>query len=162
MLRFADYTLAPETGELRRENGTIVPLEPQPARVLAALASRSGSLVTRDELCAMLWPEGTHVEFDEGLNYCIRQIRAALGDSARQPVFIQTVARRGYRFLPAVLPAVDLVPPRRRRRLAAAAAVAASLVAILWVAERLEEHSDGKTHHDAAVAALQTLHDLIF
>ena len=106
----------------------------------------------------MLWPEGTHVEFDEGLNYCIRQVRAALGDNARQPVFIQTVARRGYRFLPAV----EVPLPRRKRRAAATAAVAASLVAILWVAERLEDHSDGKSHHDAAVAALQTIHDLIF
>ena len=106
----------------------------------------------------MLWPEGTHVEFDEGLNYCIRQIRAALGDNARQPVFIQTVARRGYRFLPAV----EVLLPRRKRRTVAFAAMAASLVAILWVAERLEGHSNGRAHHDAAVAALQTLHDLIF
>ena len=158
MLRFADYTFDPGTGELRGRGGTIVPLEPQPARVLAALASRSGSLVTRDELRTVLWPEGTHVEFDEGLNYCIRQVRAALGDNARQPVFIQTVARRGYRFLPAV----DMLSPPRKRRAAAVAAVAASLVAILWVAERLEGHSDGRAHHDAAVAALQTLHDLIF
>ena len=162
MLRFAGYTLDPETGELRRKDGTIVPVEPQPARVLVALAGRAGALVTRDELCAMLWPEGTHVEFDEGLNYCIRQVRAALGDNARQPVFIQTVARRGYRFLPAVSPAVLLAPPRTKRRGAVAAAVAASFVAVLWVAERLEDHSDGKSHHDAAVAALQTIHDLIF
>ena len=158
VLRFAGYTFDTGTGELRRRDGTILPLEPQPARVLGALASRSGSLVTRDELRATLWPEGTHVEFDEGLNYCVRQVRAALGDNARQPVFIQTVARRGYRFLPPV----DQISPRRKRRAATAAAIAASLIAILWIAERLEGPSDGRAHHDAAVGALQALHDLIF
>ena len=126
--------------------------------MLAALASRSGTLVTREELRAVLWPEGTHVEFDEGLNYCIRQVRAALGDNARRPEFIQTVARRGYRFLPAV----DVLSPRRKRRAAAAAAIAASLVGILWIAERLEGPSGGRAHHDAAIGVLQTLHDLIF
>jgi DNA-binding winged helix-turn-helix (wHTH) protein len=157
VVRFADYTFDPATGELRRQDGTTVPLEPQPARALAVLASRAGSLVTRDELRAALWPGGVHVEFDQGLNYCIRQIRAALGDNARQPVFIETVARRGYRFLPPV----DGLAPRRKRRTIIAAA-AASLVAILWIAERLEGPSDGRAHHDAAVAALKALHDLIF
>ena len=156
MLRFADYTLDPATGELRRQDGTVVPLEPQPARALSVLASRPGSLVTRDELRTALWPEGTHVEFDQGLNYCIRQIRAALGDNARRPVFVETVARRGYRFLPRV----DGLSPRRKRR-TIIAAIAASLVAVLWIAERLEP-AEGRAHHDAAVAAFKALHDLIF
>jgi DNA-binding winged helix-turn-helix (wHTH) protein len=157
MLRFADHTFDPATGELRRQDGTVVPLEPQPARALGVLASRPGSLVTRDELRAALWPEGTHVEFDQGLNYCIRQIRAALGDNARRPVFVETVSRRGYRFLP---PVNGLSPRRKRRTIIAA--VAASLVAVLWVAERLEGPSDGRAHHDAAIAVLKTIHDLIF
>jgi hypothetical protein len=113
--------------------------------------------VTRDELRSSVWPEGTHVEFDQGLNYCIRQVRVALKDDARRPAFIQTVARRGYRFLPRVIG----LPSRRRRRTAMAAALAAALPLILWIAERLEGPS-GKPHHDAAVGILKTIHDLIF
>jgi hypothetical protein len=125
--------------------------------VLAVLASRPGALVGRAELRASVWPEGTHVEFDQGLNYCIRQVRAALGDSARHPVFIETVARKGYRFLPRVAG----LPNRRRRGTAVAAAVAAALPLIFWIAERLEGPS-GRAHHDAAVGILKTIHDLVF
>jgi DNA-binding winged helix-turn-helix (wHTH) protein len=154
MLRFERFTFDPESGDLRGPDGVLIPLEPQPAKVLAMLASRPGALVTRDELRAAVWPDGTHVEFDQGLNYCIRQVRAALGDTARRPVFIETVARRGYRFLPRVRRS-----PRRRRVTLAAAAAAVPLV--FWIAERLEGHS-GRAHHDAAVGILKTLHDLIF
>ena len=139
------------------QSGAIVPLEPQPARVLAALVTRPGSLVTREELRVSVWPEGTHVEFDQGLNYCIRQVRAALGDNARQPVFIETVARKGYRFLPQV----SGLPSRRRRRAALAAAFAAAVPLAFWIAESLETHPD-RAHHDAVVGILKTIHDLIF
>jgi DNA-binding winged helix-turn-helix (wHTH) protein len=158
MLCFGDFTLDPATGELRRLSGVVVPLEPQPARVLVVLTSRPGGLVTRDELRAAVWGEGTHVEFDQGLNYCIRQIRAALGDDARKPAFIETVARRGYRFLPAVETIVT-VPRRRAFKIAAAAAAVA---AAFWVAEQLEGPGGGRAHHDAAVGILKALHDLIF
>jgi DNA-binding winged helix-turn-helix (wHTH) protein len=158
MLRFAEFTFDPSTGELRRRGGAAIPLEPQPARVLAVLASRPGSLVARDELHAAIWPEGTHVEFDQGLNYCVRQVRAALGDDARRPVFIETVARRGYRFL---MP-IHVVIPVRRRRVSKVVAATAGLVAVLWIAERLEGPEGGAAHHQAAVSFLQTLHDLIF
>jgi DNA-binding winged helix-turn-helix (wHTH) protein len=154
MLRFERFTFDPESGDLRGPDGALIPLEPQPAKVLAMLAGRPGALVTRDELRATVWPDGTHVEFDQGLNYCIRQVRAALGDAARRPVFIETVARRGYRFLPRVRRS-----PRRRRVALAAAAAAVPLV--FWIAERLEGHS-GRAHHDAAVGILKTIHDLIF
>jgi DNA-binding winged helix-turn-helix (wHTH) protein len=143
-------------GELRDQDGAVVPLEPQPARVLAALVTRPGSLVTRQELRASVWPEDTHVAFDQGLNYCIRQVRAALGDNARQPVFIETVARRGYRFLPKV----EGLPNRRRRRAAVAAAVAAVVPLGLWIAERFD--GDGRSHHDAAMGILKTIHDIFF
>src|SRR4051812_30932330 len=76
-----------------------VALEPQPARALGLLLARAGDVVTRDELRAHLWGEGTHVDFDRGLAYCIGQLRAALGDSADNPRFIQTLPRRGYRFI---------------------------------------------------------------
>jgi DNA-binding winged helix-turn-helix (wHTH) protein len=157
VLRFERFSFDPDSGELRGPDAAIVPLEPQPAKVLALLATRPGALVTRDELRASIWPEGTHVEFDQGLNYCIRQVRLALGDTARKPIFIETVARRGYRFLPLVRG----LPGRRRRRTAIAAAAAAAIPLIFWIAERLEGHS-GRAHHDAAVGILKTIHDLIF
>jgi DNA-binding winged helix-turn-helix (wHTH) protein len=156
VIRFGQFSFDPVTGELRDRNGSIVALEPQPSRVLAALAARPGSLVTREELRASVWPEGTHVEFDQGLNYCIRQVRAALGDNARQPIFIETVARKGYRFLPKV----EGLPNRRRRRAAIAAAVAAAVPLALWIAERFDDHD--RSHHDAAVGILKTIHDIFF
>ena len=77
-------------------------LAPQPLKVLAVLASRAGELVTRDELKAQLWGDNTFIEFDQGLNTCIRQIRTVLGDDADVPRFIETLPRRGYRMLVAV------------------------------------------------------------
>ena len=76
-----------------------VALEPQPARALALLLSRAGDVVTRDELRAHLWGDDTHVDFDRGLAYCVGQLRAALGDSADNPRFVQTLPRRGFCFI---------------------------------------------------------------
>jgi DNA-binding winged helix-turn-helix (wHTH) protein len=67
-------------------------------RVLETLVVQAGTLVTREELRQRIWDEATYVEFDQGLNYCIRQIRLALGDDAATPVFIETLKKRGYRF----------------------------------------------------------------
>ncbi len=95
--RFADFAFDPESGELRR--GTqVTRLQRQPARVLEVLLRDSGAVVTREALKAAVWPN-TVVEFDQGLNYCIRQIRSALDDTADAPRFIETLARRGYRFI---------------------------------------------------------------
>jgi DNA-binding winged helix-turn-helix (wHTH) protein len=109
-LRFEDYELTPSTGQLRR-NGRNVPLQRQPALALVLLASRRGELVTRREPRSAIWPDDTHVDFDRGLNFCIRQVRSALDDSARTPRFVETVARRGYRFIAPVM------IPRASRRL---------------------------------------------
>jgi TolB-like protein/DNA-binding winged helix-turn-helix (wHTH) protein/Tfp pilus assembly protein PilF len=100
-LKFAIFELTPETGELRKR-GSRVRLAPQPLTVLTMLASRAGEVVTRDELRAALWGDNTFIEFDQGLNTCIRQIRTALGDDADAPRFVETLPRRGYRFLPHV------------------------------------------------------------
>jgi TolB-like protein len=88
--------------------GAPVHLQPQPARVLALLAAAPGRLVTREELRQHVWGSGTFVDFDQGLNWCIRRIREALEDDAAAPRYIQTVPRRGYRF---IAPA----PGRQRR-----------------------------------------------
>jgi len=100
-LRFGSFTMDLRTLELRRE-GASVHLQQQPFKVLALLASHPGALVTRDEIRREVWGRDTFVDFDQSLNFCIKQIRTALGDQADTPRFVETLPRRGYRFLPAV------------------------------------------------------------
>jgi TolB-like protein/DNA-binding winged helix-turn-helix (wHTH) protein len=88
------------------KNGRRVPLQEQPFRVLAILLERPGEVIAREELQARLWPADTFVGFDEGINTAIRKLRVAFGDSADNPRFIETIPRRGYRFL---APVYDLV-----------------------------------------------------
>ena len=88
--RFGVFTFDDRTLTLRRSDRP-VPIEPQPARALALLLERAGAIVTRDDLRAHLWDAGTHVDFDRGLAYCIGELRAALGDSAENPRFVQTL-----------------------------------------------------------------------
>jgi DNA-binding winged helix-turn-helix (wHTH) protein/TolB-like protein len=96
--RFGLFEFDDRAGILTRSDRP-VPLEPQPARALALLLSRAGDLVTREEMRAHLWGADTHVDFDRGLAYSIGQLRAALGDSADNPRFIQTLPRRGFSFI---------------------------------------------------------------
>ena len=96
--RFGVFELDLRAGELRR-NGIKVKLQEQPFQVLAELLDRPGEIVTREELRNRLWPADTYVDFDHSLNAAIRRLRDALGDSAENPTFVETVARRGYRFL---------------------------------------------------------------
>jgi TolB-like protein/DNA-binding winged helix-turn-helix (wHTH) protein/tetratricopeptide (TPR) repeat protein len=98
------------TGELRRD-GHVVKLPPQPARVLALLLSRPGDVILREELRAHLWGRDTFVDFERGLNFCILQVRGALGDSSENPRFVQTVPRQGYRFIAPVAVHSELRPP---------------------------------------------------
>ena len=101
-LRFGEFELIAESCELLRRDRLGAPrrvkLQPQPARALLFLAERSGRLVTRTELQRHLWGENHFVDYEQGLNYCIRSIRRALGDDASAPSFLETVPRRGYRF----------------------------------------------------------------
>lgn len=101
MLRFNEFELRVLTGELRKR-GRLLRLPPQPAKVLTLLALQSGKLVTRDEIKRQIWDQATFVNFEEGLNFCIRSIRAVLRDNADQPRFIETLPRRGYRFIATV------------------------------------------------------------
>jgi len=98
ILRFGVFELNPEAQQLRRA-GAVLRIQPQPLKVLTLLVSRVGQVVTREELRHELWGEGTFVDFEQGLNYCIRQIRAVLGDEAQTPRYIETIPRRGYRFI---------------------------------------------------------------
>jgi DNA-binding winged helix-turn-helix (wHTH) protein len=98
LLRFSVFELDLERRELRRR-GVLVPLPPQPFAVLELLLQNAGQVVTREELRLALWPEGVHVDYERGLNYCVNRVRRALGDEAQVPRFLETLPRRGYRFL---------------------------------------------------------------
>ncbi len=104
--RFESFELNLRSGELR-QNGAPVKLQPQPAKVLVLLVSRAGQVMTRDELTAQVWGSETFVDFEHGLNFAIRQIRSALGDDADQPSFVETLPKRGYRF---IAPLIDAAP----------------------------------------------------
>src|SRR6266403_702865 len=98
IIRFGRFELNLRAGELRRR-GQKIKLQEQPLQVLATLLERPGEVVTREELRSKLWPADTFVDFDHGLNAAIKRLRDALGESADTPVFIETLARRGYRFI---------------------------------------------------------------
>jgi DNA-binding winged helix-turn-helix (wHTH) protein len=165
-IRFADFEFDARTHELRR-NGRAVPIERQPALALSLLVTRAGRLVTRDDLRASIWPAGTFVDFDRGLNYCLRQVRLALGDDAKAPRFIETVPRQGYRFIAAIRiesretaaekSAASATPPRPRWRL-----VAAATLAVTAVGAAAEWGPRNEAHHRIAVGIAQTVHNWLF
>lgn len=97
-LRFGNYELDSRSGKLLCD-GQPVKIQPQPLRVLAVLAEHPGEIVSREQLRERIWGDATFVEFDQGLNYCIRQIRVALGDDALEPAYIETLPKQGYRFI---------------------------------------------------------------
>ena len=111
--RFGPFDLDVSTRELRK-NGLRVRIQEQPGLVLEALVSRAGEVITREELRQRLWPGDTHVEFERGLNTAVAKLRQALADSAEQPRYVETVARRGYRFIgrvePCPTPSAESVP----------------------------------------------------
>jgi DNA-binding winged helix-turn-helix (wHTH) protein/tetratricopeptide (TPR) repeat protein/TolB-like protein len=98
VLRFGVFELNLVTEELRKF-GTPVKLAPQPFQILALLASQAGQIVTREQIQLQLWGEETFVDFEQGMNHCIKQVRTALNDSADTPRYIETLPRRGYRFI---------------------------------------------------------------
>lgn len=139
------------TANLLRRNGRSSAIEPQPGRALALLLLRADEVVTKEELRRAIWGDDTHVDFDRGLAYCLSQVRAALGDSGENPRFLQTLPRRGYRFIAPVQRdspgASELVreaeaasersgepvPPHSQRSLRTRVAVAATLLISLGV-----------------------------
>lgn len=114
LLRFGVFELNVTTEELRK-SGTLIRLAPQPLKLLVLLARRSGQVVAREQIQQALWGSETYVDFEQGMNHCIKQIRTALSDSADSPVYIETVPRRGYRFLaPVVTKKIPVPPPQVR------------------------------------------------
>lgn len=96
--RFGVFELDLSAGELRK-NGAKLRLQEQPSQVLALLLERAGDVVTREEMRRKLWPADTFVDFDHSLNTAVNKLRETLGDSASSPRYIETLARRGYRFI---------------------------------------------------------------
>ena len=101
-LRFDSFELDLPTGELRKE-GRLIKLQDQPMKLLILLATRAGELVGRDEIQNALWSDSHFVEFEHGINTAIRKIREALGDDPEKPRFVETLPRKGYRFMAAVV-----------------------------------------------------------
>jgi len=99
--QFGVFELDPQSGELRK-NGMKIRLQGQPVEILLLLLQRPGEAVTREELQKTLWPADTFVDFEQGLNNAMKRLRAALDDNAETPRFIETVPRKGYRFIGAV------------------------------------------------------------
>jgi DNA-binding winged helix-turn-helix (wHTH) protein len=96
--RFGAFELDLEAERLLK-SGRTIRIQPQPFRLLCLLTNRPGLLVTREEIQAALWAGDTFVDFDQGVNFAIKQVRDALGDSAEDSLYVQTVPKRGYRFL---------------------------------------------------------------
>src|SRR5688572_25575656 len=154
IVRFSTFELDLRAGELRRA-GVRVKLQDKPFRLLAALLERPGEVVTRDELFRRLWPSDTFVDFDNGLNNAVNRVRAALGDAADRPRFVETVGRNGYRFIapveppppvPAAAPDVAASKPPRavpRRLVAVAAVVVAVALAVAATREGPREAPAG-------------------
>jgi TolB-like protein/DNA-binding winged helix-turn-helix (wHTH) protein len=148
IVRFGVFELEVDSGELRRQ-GVRVRLSDQPLQILKVLLGRSGQIVTREELRAALWPADTFVDFDAGLNSAMRRLRDALRDPAENPQFIETIPRRGYRFIgvieppatrsPIVEPSAGADRPHQSRRrvppLIAAGVVVAcvSVLSLAWI-----------------------------
>jgi TolB-like protein/Tfp pilus assembly protein PilF len=137
VVRFGVFEFDPRTGELRK-HGLRIKLQGQPVDVLLMLLERPGEVVTREELQNRLWAADTYVDFEHSLNAAIKRLRAALSDSADSPRFVETLARRGYRFIAPVSQPAEIRPadvpgpkselPKGRRRTVLAATLAFALV----------------------------------
>jgi DNA-binding winged helix-turn-helix (wHTH) protein len=107
---FGEFELDVDAAELRRKDRRLK-LQPQPFKLLVLLVRKAGALVTREEIRRELWPDGTFVDFDQSVNFSVKQIRDALGDEADRPLYIETVPRRGHRFI-APISTPGQPPPR--------------------------------------------------
>jgi DNA-binding winged helix-turn-helix (wHTH) protein len=143
ILRFGAFELDTAAEQLFK-GGRTIRLQPQPFKLLRLLAGVSGRVVTRDEIQAVLWKGDTFVDFEQGVNFAVKQVREALGDVAENPVYIQTVPKRGYRFLapveivtPSVAPEP---PPSRRTDLTLHKALWANIAELRLIEERRTKH----------------------
>jgi Tol biopolymer transport system component/DNA-binding winged helix-turn-helix (wHTH) protein len=140
--RFGVFELNPHLGELRK-HGLRMRLQEQPLRILKALVENSGEVVSREQLQAKLWAPDTYVDYDNAINSAVRKLRNALGDTAENPRFVETVARRGYRFIapvsagPVAPVATAPSPPPARSKWPVAAALVALAAVVAFAAWQL-------------------------
>jgi TolB-like protein/DNA-binding winged helix-turn-helix (wHTH) protein len=171
VLRFDDFELNIRAGELRKR-GSKLRLQGQPLQVLAALLAHAGDVVTREDLRSQIWPADTFVDFDHSLHNAVARIREALGDSAEMPRYIETLPRRGYRFIAPVegipaqsphhsaQPEAPLAPkPRKSRAFLAAAVIALLVVGSAFLVTRLATRpiNAAPRTHSIAVLPLDNL-----
>src|SRR2546425_9011555 len=143
ILCFGSFEVDLASGELRRQ-GRKISLQDQPFRLLALLMDRAGEVVTREELRDKLWPADTFVDFDHSLNTAVRKLREALGDSAETPRYVETLARRGYRFVAPVAQDVPSLPPSTATRLPPSARRALVIAAVLSSAALVAHWAGGR------------------
>jgi TolB-like protein len=160
IVRFGDYELDRQTVELRR-NGSVLKLQPQPAKLLLILVSRAGEIVSRQELAELVWGSDTYVDFEQGLNFAIRQIRTVLEDDPEQPRFVETIPKRGYRFISAVnvpvrqqLSSAGPSGPRTIHRSLLVAVVAVAVIVTFVAATYLWRQKASANHKIDSVAVL--------
>ena len=145
LIRLGGFQLDLQTGELSKD-GTKTRLQGQPLQLLELLLQHPGQLVTREQIQQHLWPDGTVVEFEHSVNAAVKRLRAALEDDAEKPTFIETIPRRGYRFMAPTNGAIADVAPTspsmaapKRWHIISAAALAIAL-AVAWVITRWPQH----------------------
>lgn len=167
--RFGTFELDSESGELRK-NGRAVALEPQPAKALSLFLANAGDIVSREELRDAVWGSDTHVDFERGIAYCLSQIRAALGDSGENPRFVQTIPKRGFKFIAPVAPVAPartfnnwVTVPLILALAVFAVAAALNMSGVLQPAEKtviavsLFDNETGASEYDRPVAGLTDL-----
>ena len=121
VVSFLQFTFDLASGDLKRDGGRRIRMPEQTIRLLAILVERAGMVVTRDEIQQLLWPQGEFLDHEHAINRIITHLRSVLRDDPSKPRFIETVRKRGYRFLPPVAviawestPEIELVPPSRQ------------------------------------------------
>jgi serine/threonine-protein kinase len=170
VIRFSTFELALDSGELRKA-GMRIALQEHSRRVLLRLLERPGALVTREELRASLWPSDTFVDFEHGLNTAIKRLRDALGDSADTPRFIETLPKRGYRFIAAIESDLQAASAREQAEglrsprfrwvpvgvgIALLVATVALIMVVLWVRPPASSES-GMTHLNVVLTPAEQL-----
>src|SRR6202163_1330266 len=145
VLRFGAFELDLRAGELHKQ-GRRGKLQEQPFRVLNVLLHHPGELVTREELRASIWPADTFVDFDNSLNTAINKLREGLGDSSESPRFIETLPRRGYRFIAPITSSDQRVAaPTRAWKIAFAVVAVAAGGGLLWRSQQLRQLTEKDT-----------------
>jgi DNA-binding winged helix-turn-helix (wHTH) protein len=135
VLRFDSFSFDTDAQELRKD-GRPLKLQPQPGALLGLLLSHAGAIVTREDIQKVLWPDGTVVDYDQSINFCVKRIREALGDDPATPRYLETVPRRGYRFLADLRPVVDSRPARRVRAWTLILAIGIAGAVLLYLGSR--------------------------